>query len=90
MIENDTIFDLEQQLLDCWKVTDDIDLITTHFVDDPKWEGMSVELADALMNKYFAIKELYELKFSRCWSTFEKHTQDYHAYRKACTDQKPL
>ena len=72
------ILDMEQQLQDCWKVTDDIKMVTKHFVDDPKWEGMSAELTDAIMNKYFAIQELYELKFEQLWNTFEKVTKEYY------------
>ena len=65
------IFDLEQQMMECWKVTDDIELVTKYFVDDPKWDGMSPELQDAIVNKYFAIKDLYEIKFENMWHTFE-------------------
>jgi len=77
------LFDLEQQLLDCWRVTDDIDLITKWFVDDPSWEGMDPKVQDAMMNKYFAIKELYDLKFEQCWQTFEAVCQEWHEVRKA-------
>ena len=72
---HDSIFDLEQELMDCWKVTDDVKMVTKHFVDDP---GMSPELADALMNKYFAVQELYELKFDKLWNTFEAVAYEYH------------
>ena len=30
---SNNIFDLEQQIQDCWKVTDDIELITNHLVE---------------------------------------------------------
>ena len=80
---SNAIFDLEQQLLDCWRVTDDIDLVTKHFVDDPAWEGMDPKVSDTIMNKYFAIKELYDLKFQQQWSTFETVCTEYHQYRKA-------
>ena len=63
-------FDLENEIMDCWKVTDDINMVTRHFIDSPQWEGMSGELADALMNKYFAIAQLYELKFMNLFETF--------------------
>jgi len=66
------IYDLEQQIMRCWAVTDDIEMVTKHFIDDPKWQDMSSELADAMMNKYFAIQELYELKFEALWSCFEE------------------
>ena len=47
-------FDLENEIMDCWKVTDEINMVTKHFVDSPKWTDMSGELSDAMMNKYLA------------------------------------
>lgn len=79
---SDVIFDLEQQIMDCWRVTDEIDLVTKHFVDDPEWEGIDAKLSDAIMNKYFAIKELYELKFQQQWHTFEVVCKQYQQYKK--------
>jgi hypothetical protein len=73
------IFDMEQQLQQCWHITDDIKMVTKHFVDDPKWADMSPELCDAMMNKYFAIQELYELRFEQLWNTFEKVCAEYHS-----------
>ena len=63
-------FDLENEIMDCWKVTDEINMVTKHFVDSPKWTDMSGELSDAMMNKYLAISELYELKFQNLFDTF--------------------
>ena len=76
------IFDLEQEIMKCWNVCDDIDLITQHFVDSPDWKGMDGELCDALMNKYFGLKEVYELKFQKLWDTFEEHAKEYHQEKK--------
>ena len=78
----DSIFDLEQEIMHCWNVVDDIDTVTKWFVDDPKWQGMDGELCDAVMNKYFAIKEIYDLKFDHLFKTFEKVCKEYHTYRK--------
>jgi len=72
---SNSIFDLEQQIQDCWKVTDDIDLITKHLVEDLDINGQT---ADAMVNKYSAIKELYEIKFNQMWKTFEKVCAEYH------------
>jgi len=49
-------FDLEQQILDCWRVTDDIDLFVQQNADDEKWQ---------------ALKAYYNAKFDQLWSTFE-------------------
>jgi hypothetical protein len=73
-----SIFELEQKIQDCWKVTDDIDMVTEHFVDSHEWADLDPKVCDALMNKYFAIKELYELKFDSLWSTFETVCKEYH------------
>jgi hypothetical protein len=72
---SNSIFDLEQQIMDCWKVTDDIELITNHLVEDSDIDGHT---ADIIINKYSAVKELYEIKFGQMWKTFEKVCAEYH------------
>ena len=79
---SNSIFDLEQEMLQFANVTDDIERVTKYFIDDSKWESMHPELADAIMNKYFAIKELYEIKFDNMWDTFEKVCKEYHIAHK--------
>lgn len=74
---SNAIFDLEQEIHDCWNVTKDIELVTRHLIDTSG--GYS---DDDVMNKYFAIKELYELKFEKMWSTFEEVCKEYHIARK--------
>ena len=49
-------FDLEQQIMECWKVTDDIALFATQNPSDEKWQ---------------ALKTYYEAKFDQLWETFE-------------------
>jgi hypothetical protein len=82
------IFDLEQSIISCWQVLDDIEMVTKHFVDDPKWEGIDAELSDAIMNKFFGIKEIYELKFNKLWNEFEQVTKDYHRYQKLALNER--
>ena len=79
---SNSIFDLEQEMLQFANVTDDIERVTKYFIDDSKWESMHPELADAIMNKYFAIKELYEIKFDTMWDTFETVCKEYHIAHK--------
>lgn len=76
------IYDLEQDIMECWKVVDDIELTTKWFIDAPEWEGMDPKLCDAMMNKYFAIKELYDLKFNQMWATFEAVCKEHHQLRR--------
>lgn len=86
---SDAIFDLEQNIMECWKVIDDVDMVTKHFVDDSEWaEHFSPQATDAIMNKYFAIKQLYELRFQRLWRDFEEVTKEYHNYRKLAFNER--
>jgi len=49
-------FDLEQQILDCWKITDDL----------PMMEAQGANAADMT-----SLACVYEFKFKLLWSTFE-------------------
>lgn len=49
-------FDLEQQILDCWKITDDL----------PMMEAQGANVADMT-----SLACVYEFKFKQLWSTFE-------------------
>lgn len=49
-------FDLEQQILDCWRITDDI----------PMMEQNGANVAD-----FTSLATVYEYKFKQLWNTFE-------------------
>ena len=49
-------FDLEQQILDCWKITDDIAMM---------------ELQGATTADMTSLACVYEYKFKQLWTTFE-------------------
>ena len=49
-------FDLEEQILDCWRITDDI----------PMMEAQGANTADMT-----SLACVYEYKFKRLWATFE-------------------
>ena len=67
------IFDLEQQMLEFSNVTKDIDLVTRYFLDSSEWsDHISPTASDAMINKYFAIQELYEIKFDSMWETVDQ------------------
>lgn len=76
------IFDLEQQIMQCWNVVDDIKLIYTSVCDDPFYSGMQPEHEDKLANLMLGMSELYALKFDQMFKTFEKVCADYHSARK--------
>lgn len=49
-------FDLEQELLECWKVVNDIEM----YVEQ-----------DATTEDFKVLAQYYERKFNRLWDTFE-------------------
>lgn len=49
-------FDLEQQIMDCWKITDDIPLL----------EEQGANVADMT-----SLATVYEYKFQKLWNIFE-------------------
>ena len=53
-------YELEQQILDCWGVLDDIQNVIDNCDDD------------VVLNALIGIKTLYQFKFEKCWSTFEQ------------------
>lgn len=63
-------FDLEHSIMECWNVTEDINMVIEHFMDSPKWKDMPPEIEDAIFNKFNGIKELYDIRFQRLWDTF--------------------
>lgn len=73
------ILDLEQQIMNCWGVVDDIDMLYKHFGDHPKFEGRwSAEAEDEIMNLMIGLKSIYQLKFQNMWECFEDVLQENH------------
>ena len=60
-------FDFEQQIMNCWRVTDDIDLVATMIGNT----NMEPEDQDKFMNVLIGMKELYNARFDALFSTFE-------------------
>ena len=56
-------FDMEQYILDCWKVTDDIKMYSERDVDATDWQ---------------ALANYYEHKFDRLWNLFESMIRSGH------------
>lgn len=69
-------FDLEQNIMECWNVVEDIDLLYTNILDNPKFD-MTPETADKVANLLLGVKELYQLRFERLWNNFEECVNDF-------------
>jgi hypothetical protein len=55
-------FDLEQNIMQCWNITDDIQL----YLD--MYDNMD---EDQRMNYLIGLKQMYQMKFERLWNGFE-------------------
>jgi hypothetical protein len=61
-------FDLEQQILDCWKIVDDIKLLDKNVLEG-KIEGGNLT-QDEISNYLLGLESIYELKFEQLFDTF--------------------
>lgn len=70
-------FDLESDLMSCWNVVDDINLLLETVMDSPRYSDIPPETCDMLSNSLIGIKELYDMRFQKVWNTFlESHKLD--------------
>ncbi|MEY3610059.1 MAG: hypothetical protein RLZZ264_580 [Bacillota bacterium] len=72
---SNNIFDLEQGIMKCWNVVDDLDLIYSRTMEKPLDQ-------DEMANILLGMKELYQMKFEECFNHFEDITKEYFCMRK--------
>jgi hypothetical protein len=65
------IQDLEQEVLRCWEITQDLDLLAQEYEHD-----------DNICNRVLGIKHVYDMRFSKAWDTYEKLVEEYYAQKK--------
>lgn len=58
-------FDLEQQIMECWNITKDIQLLRETISD-------KIVTQDFQENYLLGLETIYETKFEKLWETFEK------------------
>lgn len=66
-------FDLEQQILECWKVTTDIQTVLDHGQPD-------------LENNLKALAKMSDLQFEKLWAIFETMCETRQFARASDTD----
>ena len=69
-------FDLEQDIMNCWNVTSDLDLL---FEELCEGEPMT---PDRMQNIVLGMKELYEIKFNKLFRSFESYLAELRAENK--------
>lgn len=68
-----TQFNLEQRIMQCWNVVDDLDVLFAHILDSEP-----APTHDQIANTILGIKQLYDMKFYNLFSTFEKYLAEQH------------
>ena len=76
------IFALEQRIMNCWNVVDDINDVYHYIGDNEFFTGMDAEHSDKILNLLLGMRELYAVKFEKCFSDFEEVVTLYHSNRK--------
>jgi len=58
-------FKLEDDILDCWRVVDDIRFVSTEVID-----GDTKMSEDELVNIMLGLEQIYERRFQKLWNSF--------------------
>jgi hypothetical protein len=61
-----TRFDLEQQILSCWNMVEDVKVLNAHMLD---YRDMS---QDEISNYLLGLETIYNVRFEQLFATFEK------------------
>ena len=65
-----TIQDLEQEVLRCWEVTQDLDLLAREYEHD-----------GTISSRLLGIKEVYDMRFNKAWVTYEQLVAEHYKQR---------
>lgn len=59
-------FDLEQEIMNCWQIVDDLKTLTKRYMD-----GATPMTEDEVANVLIGLEHLYQMKFEQLFETFE-------------------
>lgn len=66
-----TRFDLEQNIMECWNITSDLQDLYDYVVEGEE-ENMTTVERDKVANLLLGLSEMYELKFEKTFRTFKE------------------
>lgn len=69
-------FDLEEQIMKCWNVVDDVNDLYEHIGDSSEFVDIPPKYVDKVMNKLLGVKELYDMRFQKLWEVFDHMIKD--------------
>lgn len=68
-------FDLEQRILSCWRITDDIKLVRECI------EKLPADDVDTVDCALLALQTMYDMQFEKLWECFEDVVEELHRIR---------
>jgi hypothetical protein len=71
------MFDLEQGIMKCWSVTEDINALREQII---KSEGGMTE--EDITNYLIGLNAIYQVRFDRLWSLFDLMCREYFKMKK--------
>ena len=75
-------FDLEQDILRCWNIVEDLGEI----IDDIESGVVEIHEAVAALRAY---QKVYQRRFDRCFRSFEQHTREVWQLRNSVKESQP-
>jgi hypothetical protein len=66
---SNNIQNLEQEVLQCWGVTEDLKLLANETDDED------------MQNKILGIAQVYDMRFRAAWSTYEYVVEEYYSWK---------
>ena len=75
---SNNILDLEQRIMKCWSVVDDLEDLYNYTGDHEFFGGMKPEHSDEISNFLLGMTTTYGLKFQLLFENFEEVTADFH------------
>ncbi len=69
-------FDLEQGIMGCWHITDDLNVLLEELVENQNFTQ------DQASNFVLGLSTIYEAKFEKLFRTFEDFLKHYYVMRK--------
>jgi len=69
---SNSLQDLEQEVLQCWGVTEDLKL----FADEYKHCDVDV------YNKALGLAYVYDMRFNKAWDTYERLVEEYYSKKE--------
>lgn len=87
--ETRAILDLEQSIMDCWSVTTAVDELCESLMDSPDYESLDCDNLDEVSNILLGIRAIWDMKFKKCFTLFERVAKHLHTSQQKQAEQKP-